>query len=491
MIPLVEVIKRMNRMKTTPINPPARRFALRLIFIAVFLFASQTAYPMTLEEERTIGKELYDKLQSHNLLVKDPGINRYITRVGEKVLAQTDYTLFDFTFSIVDSTAINAFATPGGYVYINKGLVNMIENESELAGVLAHEIAHITCRHIARRIEQSKKMSIATLAAILAGAVLGGGGAGTEAALGLSMAASATLQLKYSRQDEEEADRLGMASLTGAGYDGRGMIDLLKIMKNFEFYSNSIPSYFLTHPGTDERIRYIDALLQTRYKKRGKTNLIGGLSRIQTRLLLSEKDGDSALRIFENKLKKDASNVDALYGLAVIQGRRGRMDDSVRLFGRALALAPEDVDILRGIGINHFKSGKMAQAVEYLRKAYTIDSHDDRTLTYLARAYEEIGDLNTALVLFRDLQKLRPDDINLYYNLGMIYGKSGNKGESHFHFGMFNKKKDKSDTALFHFKEALKYYPEGTARRLDIQKEMEGLKPERKPPAPSQRKFEF
>lgn len=484
----------MNQSKSAPLNPLGRvwrRFVFWGVFIAVVFSAAPAAYPFSLEEERTLGKELYDKLHSHNLLLKDARINNYITQVGEKILSQTDHTLFDFTFSIVNSTAINAFATPGGYVYVNKGLINMLENESELAGVLAHEIAHITCRHIARQIEKSKKMNIATLAAVLAGVVLGGGGTGTEAALGLSLAASTTLQLKYSRENEEEADRLGMASLTGAGYDGRGMIDLLKIMKNFEFYSNSIPSYFLTHPGTDERIRYIDALLQTRYIKRGKTSLIGGLSRFQTLLLLSEKGNDSAQTVFEKKLKKDGSDVDALYGLAVIQGRLGRMDNSARLFSRALARSPEDVDVLRGIGINHFKSGKMPQAVEYLRKAYTINPKDEQTLTYLARAYEETGDFNTSLMLFRDLQKLRPDDITLFYNLGMIYGKSGNKGESHFNFGVFNKKKKKSDTALFHFKEALKYYPEGAARRLDIQKEMEGLEPERRSVAPPQRKFEF
>ena len=119
----------------------------------------------------------------------------------------------------------------------------------------------------------------------------------------MSLATSSALQLKYSRENEEEADRLGMNTLVGAGYDGRGMLTFMKIMKNFEYYSNSIPSYFLTHPGTDERIRYIDGLLQTRYKARGATGFYPGLPRIQTLLLLSEKETDSAQRNFENKLK--------------------------------------------------------------------------------------------------------------------------------------------------------------------------------------------
>ncbi len=462
-------------------------FALVLSMIV----AVQPCLSFSLEEERQLGKELYDKLEKNGLLLKDARVNDYLTRVGDRVLNQTNQTLFDFRFSIVNSSAINAFATPGGYVYVNKGLITMLENESELAGVLAHEIAHITSRHIARQIEKSKKLNIATLAAILAGALLGGGGTGTEAALGLSLATSTSLQLKYSRENEEEADRLGMLSLTGAGYEGRGMLNLLKIMKNYEFYSNSIPSYFLTHPGTDERIRYIDGLLQTRYRQKGATSAIGGLSRIQMLLVLSEKTDDSAQRYFEVRLQKNKDNVDALYGLALFQSRQGKTTEALRLFNRALTLSPDDLDILKGIGISYFSSGKMSQAVDYLRKAYAVDPRDEETLMFLARTYEETADFRTALRLYQELQQVKPNDATVYYNLGMNFGRTGNNGESHYYFGLFNKKTGKSDTALFHFKEALKYFQPGDMRYDETKKEMEGLRPERKVQQPRPKKFEF
>ena len=320
---------------------------------------------------------------------------------------------------------------------------------------------------------------MATLAAVLAGAILGGGSAGADAAI-VSMAAASSLQLKYSRDNEEEADRIGMLSLVSAGYDGTGMLNLLKAMKNFEFYSNVVPSYFLTHPGTDDRIHYIDGLLQTRYKKGGATNILGGLPRIQTLLLLDERDTDASQKQFETRLKKNPHDIDALYGLAIIKERLGNVKSSMDLFSQALELAPEDIDILRGIGVGYFRLGKMAQAVDYLRKAYAIDDHDGETILFLARSYEETGDFRTALRLYQDLLKSKPDDGNIYYSLGMNYGKTGNQGESHFYFGMYNKKKDKHDTALFHFREALKYFPAESVRHSDTQKEIDEVTPKPK-----------
>ena len=156
-------------------------------------------------------------------------------------------------------------------------------------GVLAHEIAHVNGRHIAEIIDKSKIINIASLAAILAGAFLGGSGDAVAAVTSFTMATATTLNLKYSREHEEAADRKGMSYLVGAGYNGSAMLDFLRIMRRYEFYSNTIPSYFLTHPGTDERIRYIDALLQTTYTRKGAESIQGNLKRVQTLLLLDER----------------------------------------------------------------------------------------------------------------------------------------------------------------------------------------------------------
>jgi len=443
---------------------------LGILFQTVHSYAS-----FTIEDEKKLGKEFYEKLEKNDVLLKNKKVNDYISKLGDKILKQTRKAPFDFHFSVIKSPAINAFATPGGYVYVNRGLINLVENESQLAGVLAHEIAHVNARHIADTIEKSKKVSIATLAAILAGAFLGGGGQGSAAAAAFSMATATTLNLKYSREHEEEADRLGMSYMASAGYNGVGMPDFLKIMRRYQFYSNSVPSYFLTHPGTSERISYLDGLLQFKYKQHGVESIIGGLGRIQTLLMFGERNLDMTLKHFQNLLEKNPDNIDALYGLAVTQGRLGLTGESFTNFNKALSLSPDDEDVLKDLGISYFKIGKTSDAIAVLTKAYTLDKKDADVLLYLGRSYEAASDYKTAINLYRKLNEKDPDNINTYYYLAMAYGKANEQGESHYNFGIYFKKKKTLKSALFHFKAALKYFPKYSEKGMEIQKEIDSI----------------
>jgi len=447
-----------------------------IIILFLFFHTAGLAYAsFTIDDEKKLGKEFYEKLEKSNVLIRDKKINTYINQLGNKVLAQGQKAPFDFRFSIIDSPAINAFATPGGYVYVNRGLINMVEKESELASVLGHEIGHVNARHIASTIEKSQKIGIATLAAILAGAFLGRGGDLSAAAVTFSLATATTLNLKYSREHEEEADRLGLSYLVSAGYDGKAMLDFMKKMKRYEFYSNKIPSYFLTHPGTDERIAYIDVLLHTAYTQKGAESMIGNLKRIQTILMFEEKDLDASLKHFQNELQKNRNDVDALYGIATIQNRLGRTDESLTNFHKALSLAPNDIDISRDLGVVYFRLGRISEAIEILRKALTLNEDDQDTVLYLGKSYELQDDYITALNLYKKLEKKKIDDIDLYYSIAMAYGKTNNPGDSHYNFGIYFKKKNKMESALFHFKEALKHFPKYSEKAEEIEQEIKSI----------------
>jgi predicted Zn-dependent protease len=430
----------------------------------------------TLEDEKKLGKEFYEKLEKSNVLLHDQKINMYINELGNKVLSHSQKAPFDYRFSVIKSSAINAFATPGGYVYVNRGLITMVETESELSAVLAHEIAHVNARHIASSIEKSQKVGIATLAAILAGAFLGGGGDLSAAVMSFSLATATSLNLKYSREHEEEADRLGMYYLVSAGYDSKAMLDMLKMMRRYEFYSNNIPSYFLTHPGTDERISYIDALLQTTYTHTGAKSIIGNFKRIQVLLMLGEKNLDVSLKYFKNELQKNKNDVDALYGMAVIQDRLGQTVESLANFLKALSLSPNDGDITRDLGIAYFKLGRTSDALDLLRRALTLNDDDLDTVLYLGRTYELQGDYVSALNLYKKLEKKKIDDADIFYSIAMAYGKTNNPGDSHYNFGIYFKKKNKTVSALFHFKEALRYYPKYSDKSQEIENEIKSIK---------------
>ena len=442
----------------------------------LILLQPATASPsFTIEDEKKLGKEFYDKLQKANLLLQNESANGYLTLLGERILSHSENVLFDFRFSIVHSSAINAFATPGGFVYVNQGLINLVESEAELAGVLAHEIAHVNCRHIAQNIERSKKLGISTLAAILAGAFLGGGGEATAAVATFSMAAATTLSLKYSREQEEAADRAGFSYLVASGYDGKAMLDFLKIMRRYEYYSNTVPSYFLTHPGTEERSRYIDGLLQTEASVDKPGQEIGNLRRIQVLLLLETKLPNANLSHFQKELRERPNDPDILYGLAFTEDKLGMIREALEHFQKALQFAPDDQDILRDMGIAQFKLGQFDAATHHLRRAAILRPNDLQANLYLGRAMVSLGKMDEALKLYRQMETIRPDDPEIYYSLATVYGMMGQKGNSHYYFGLYFKKTEKRESALFHLKAAEKSFPPEHPKRIEIEKEIESL----------------
>jgi beta-barrel assembly-enhancing protease len=458
------------------VRSKAARVIPAIILFLIIQIAGLAHASFTIEDERKLGKEFYERLDKSDVLIHDERIDAYINQLGNKLVAQSDKAPFEFRFSVIKSSAINAFATPGGYVYVNRGLITMVETESQLASVLAHEIGHINKRHVASIIEKSQKIGIATLAAVLAGAFLGGGGDLSAAVASFSLATATTLSLKYSREHEEEADRMGMSYLVSAGYDGKAMLDFMRLMRRYEFYSSKIPSYFLTHPGTDERISYIDALLQTTYTQKGSDSIIGNLKRIQTILMFGEKNPDTSLHYFQNDLQKNPNNVDSLYGMAVTQEKLGHTDESLINFRKALSISPDDQDINRDLGIIYFKLGRSADAVVFLTKALSLKEDDLDTLLYLGRCYELQGDYTAALNLYKRIEKRNIIDADIYYSIAMAYGKTNNPGDSHYYFGIYFKKKKKMDSALFHFKEALKYFPAQGDRSQEIEKEIKSIK---------------
>ena len=452
-----------------------------LLVVAAFIPPPARA-ALTIEEEKKLGREIYEKLEKSNAISKNQKVNDYVRRIGEQILATQQRVPWDFQFHVINSSAINAFATPGGYIYVFRGLIALSENESELASVMAHEIAHANARHIDQMMEKSKKLNYAALAGVIAGALLGGGG-GTGAAVAMgAMAGAQTLALQYSRENEEEADRFGMSYLAAAGYDPKSMVDFMKLMSRHEFYSNNIPSYFLTHPGTKDRIRYLDGLLEARYTQKGKESIVGGFRRMQVEMLMEERNLEPVMTRFRDDLKKNPSDVNALYGLAVVQAKLGQTKEAAETIKTALGYAPEDPEMLRDAGIIAYLRNLYPEAIAYLRKAHQINEADEETILYLGRAYDQTGDTLTALELYKKAAAAGSKDEQITYGLATAYGKMNNEAESHYWFGSYFKMKKKKDSALFHYRAALSKVPPDSDRAREIRQEIETLqKPPEKP----------
>ena len=208
----------------------------------------------SIDKEVALGRQLAAEVDRSSKLVTDPTVTEYVNRVAQNIVLHSDAKV-PFTIKVLDSNDVNAFALPGGFLYVHRGLLEAADNEAELAGVLAHEIAHVTARH---GIEQASKGQLLNYASI--GLIFFGGLGGYIAQQALGLAVPLTF-LKYSRGAEKEADRLGAQYMWSAGYDPTAMVSFFEKLKSKEKGKpGTLSKVFSTHPMTGDRITQVQVL---------------------------------------------------------------------------------------------------------------------------------------------------------------------------------------------------------------------------------------
>src|SRR5690242_20191964 len=204
----------------------------------------------SLEKEIGIGKSLAQEVERSSKLIDDPVVTEYVNRVGQNLVRNSDAKV-PFTIKVIDSDEVNAFALPGGFFYVNSGLILRAQEESELAGVMAHEISHVTARHGTCQATKGELMQLASIPAMI---FIPYTWAGYAMYQGLNMAIPLTF-LKFSRDAEREADFLGVQYMYKAGYDPNAYVTFFeRIQADEKRRPGTIPKAFSTHPPTPERI---------------------------------------------------------------------------------------------------------------------------------------------------------------------------------------------------------------------------------------------
>jgi len=204
----------------------------------------------SLEREIALGKQLAQEVERSSKLIDDPVVTEYVNRVGQNLVRNSDAKV-PFTIKVIDSDVVNAFALPGGFFYVNSGLILRAQEEAELAGVMAHEISHVTARHGTRQATKGDIMQMASIPLMIFGPV---GWAGYALYEGLNIAIPLSF-LKFSRDDEREADFLGLQYMYKAGYDPNAYVTFFeRIQADEKRQPGTIPKVFSTHPPTPERI---------------------------------------------------------------------------------------------------------------------------------------------------------------------------------------------------------------------------------------------
>ena len=219
---------------------------------------AQLLGPLSEEEEVAVGRTAADEIEKGLELLSDDLVTSYISDLGQAVAAESARSSLTYHFTVVNTSEINAFALPGGFIYVNRGLIEAADNEDELVGVLGHEIAHVVARHGA---EQVQRAAYANLGLSVLGSLLGNGAGAQLGKVAAEMATAGTF-MRFTRDAEREADQLGAENVVSVGRDPRGMITFFeKLGALRDGQANAVERFFASHPDPDERISNIEDLL--------------------------------------------------------------------------------------------------------------------------------------------------------------------------------------------------------------------------------------
>jgi len=463
---------------------PALFLALLMVSVSLvlslpFLFHS-SAFALSIQEETVLGKKFLAEIRKHHELLDDDYANNYINALGQYLLKAVKTKPFPFHFHIIKDNALNAFSAPGGQIFFYSGLIEAMDTCDMLAGVMAHEIGHSTARHLSQRIEQNKKISLATMAGILAGIFIGGGAAANALITG-SVAAGIQTQLHYSREDERQADQLGFKYATAAGFAPSGLIRALKKITQGNWTdSGKIPPYLLTHPTGPERMANLDSMASS-YKpggggeKKEAEHFTAIFPLFKTLVRATCLDSYEAEREFSEALKRDPTAPMPNFGLGIVYMRRSEYAAAESHLKKALEKRPRSLLILRTLGKVYQMEGRDREAIAALKKALTLNDEDSVTLFTLALSYEDLEKYDKAISILRRLASFKPTNKQVYYHLGLSYGRQNRLALAHYYFGRYFKASGEFQKARFHFRKA-KELAQGDTHLIEkIRKASKGL----------------
>ncbi len=295
-------------------------------------------------EEKEFGEAFFRSLHSQITINQDAEIQEYIQSIGQKLVANSDAPGHPFHFFVVMENDINAFAGPGGYIGVNSGLILMTESEGELASVMAHEISHVTQRHLFRAAEAAGRLSIPTAAATLAAILLGTQSpAMGQAAIMAIMAGNVQFQINFTRENEAEADRVGMQTLAGSRFDPRSMpIFFERLQQATRYYGQATPEFLRTHPVTASRISDTRGRAENYPYKQYPDSLGYQLTKAKIRVLTTT-DTAAVKKYFQSKLLQGTKEQQTVtqYGMGLVALKEEKYKEAESIFQALTKQYPE------------------------------------------------------------------------------------------------------------------------------------------------------
>lgn len=388
---------------------------------------------LTPQQERRIGDAIMREIRRDPDYVRDPEVGDYVQQVGFRLVAASPESRRHFEFFVVRDRTVNAFAMPGGYIGVHTGLLLAAQTESEFAGVLAHELAHVLQRHLARQFEaQAKATHLSLLAFALSVLAASSNPQAAQAGIVAAQAAPAAVFLNYSRDFEREADRVGYQILEASGYDTAGMPGFFeRLQKATRLYENNAPVYVRTHPLTTERIADMQNRQATApYRQRPDSH---EFQLVRAKLRAADGRPEDAVAFFRTALaeRRFADEAAVRYGYAAALAR-----------ARDFKAADAEITAVRKTARPHPMYETLAARI----KAGADDlAGADRILAAASQTYPDVfairldraeilqrlGREKEAVALLDELAKRRPADAQLYQLLAKSYAALGARTQQH------------------------------------------------------------
>ena len=397
-------------------------------------FGDASAGTISPAEERHMGEAFMREVRARLPLIDDPEVEDYVDSVGRRLAAASDAPAQPFHFFVVAHDDVNAFAGPGGYIGINAGLITTTESEGELASVLAHEMAHVTQRHIARRFEQQERSTLPVFAGIVAAVILGSqspdlGQAVAAAALGSAVQTT----LNFSREAEQEADRVGMELLARAGYDPREMPAFLEKLQTSKRFTRKPPEYLSTHPLTTSRIADVRARAERSPRSDEEDSLRYRLVRAKLEVLASD-DPERPLALFKDAVEQgEQQNLSAAgYGLGLSLARTGAHDAAREVFAKLMERHPSELALRIAAAENELAAGRDAMSIQLLAEAHERYPSTRALVIAYAGALVQSRRSDEALALIDAFARSRSMDHRLHRLAAEAYAQLGETTRSRF-----------------------------------------------------------
>jgi predicted Zn-dependent protease len=423
---------------------------------------------MPIAEERKIGEEVAVEARRRLPLIADYEINAFISNIGNRIVKTLGTQPFKYEFFVVRDDSINAFAVPGGKVFVHAGLIARASNEDEIAGVMAHEVAHASAHHSVRQQQKGQVANYATLLGVLLSAI-------NPVVGSAAVTAGMSQQLKYQRDFEREADFLGIDFAKEAGYEPGAMLGMLrKINAQQQLNPTVVPPYFQSHPLTGERLSYLEAALGKNEWAMKTKPATHEMLRVQAIARGNAQTRKEAVPDYERALEaatpKQRTVALEMIGVLMTHGE----DYALAIdYLEQAEKAGRNVD--RELGRSYLRKGRFEDARPRLIRAATAAPKDWNVQADVGDLYYQVGEYDRSVDAYRKAVATYPWLPDVQQSLGRALNKAGKVGEAFYWYGRAAEFQGQPVQALSYYQQAQKSLPPMDPLRADLDSRVEKL----------------